>query len=340
MRFLRKVHPMTSVPSKPGITRDDVVSAYRFILGREPESESVVQSAVEGYESREELRLSFLQSAEFNAAMGSPEIVNRFPHDHHEGGQPIEVNCDRQVLGKLLAHIEKTWNRLGEQDPYWSVLSRERFSGDNFQNNQEAFWNSGKGDVVRLQRWLQRNEITLAADATCLEYGCGTGRITRWLSRQFQTVVACDISKAHLQLAQQELLREPAGQVTFLHIDHLSRLEELPAFDVLFSIIVLQHNPPPVIAYVLDKLLARLRPGGVAYFQLPTFRPDYRFVVSDYLDAVKHEKRAIEMHVLPQRYVFQIAARNDCELIEVAPDNMVGLWEFVSNTFLLRKRVG
>ena len=100
---------------------------------------------------------------------------------------------------------------------------------------------------------------------------------------------------------------------------------------------MLQHNPPPVIASILDKLLGRLRPGGIAFFQVPTFQPGYRFSVADYLADSESGKR-MEMHVLPQPYVFQIGLRNDCEPVEVSPDSLTGS-NFTSNTFLLRKRV-
>ena len=43
-------------------------------------------------------------------------------------------------------------------------------------------------------------------------------------------------------------------------------LDTLPEFDLFFSMIVLQHNPPPLIALMLEKIAARLRPGGVAVF--------------------------------------------------------------------------
>jgi hypothetical protein len=48
----------------------------------------------------------------------------------------------------------------------------------------------------------------------------------------------------------------------------------------------------------------------------------------------------MEMHVLPRRDVFEIAARNRREPIETAPDNMAASLDFISTTFLLRKRLG
>jgi SAM-dependent methyltransferase len=338
MRFpLRKIRTMASKVGKPAITRDDVISAYRFILGREPESESVVQSALAGYQSHEELRQGLLRSEEFAAAMAPFIIARRFPHDMMEGPEPVEVQCQPQTLAQLLAHVEGTWHQLGTEDPYWSVLTADEYRVENFAGNQERFWASGQLEVIRMGLWLKRNRIELPPSAVCLEYGCGTGRMTRWLAREFGAVIACDISAAHLEVARQAMPAEFAQKVAFKRVDRLAALDDLPPFDLLFSVLVLQHNPPPVIAYVLAKLLARLRPGGFAYFQVPTFRPAYRFEVAGYLSAASAAEKGMEMHILPQREVFQIAAQNGCRPLEVGPDNMAGSLDYVSTTFLLKK---
>ena len=101
---------------------------------------------------------------------------------------------------------------------------------------------------------------------------------------------------------------------------------------------MLQHNPPPVILAILERVFARLQPGGIAYFQVPTYRAGYRFVLEEYLreDVGKSE---MEMHVLPQSVIMQAAARHGLELLEVIEDPYTGMRPGeVSNTFLLRKR--
>jgi hypothetical protein len=45
----------------------------------------------------------------------------------------------------------------------------------------------------------------------------------------------------------------------------------LPKVDAVVTLIVLQHNPPPVIKLILRSLLDALKQGGVAYFQLLTY---------------------------------------------------------------------
>ena len=258
----------------------------------------------------------------------------RFPLDLEQESQ-IDVRCDEARLRQLFARVESTWERLGREDPYWSVVTWEGFSKERFQQNEEAFWQGGKQDVARLMAWLQRNRVMPRPEWTCLEYGCGTGRVTRWLADHFKSVIACDISSAHLSIARSRC--DSSSGVQLRRIEKLEEVNDLPRADLLFSIIVLQHNPPPIIAHILAGLLANIRPGGIAYFQVPTFWRGYRFDVNEYLAGVGS---GMEMHVLPQRHVFDIACKNQCHVLEVQADNMIGTMEGISTTFLLQKASG
>jgi SAM-dependent methyltransferase len=187
--------------------------------------------------------------------------------------------------------------------------------------------------LERLQTWQRRNCVTPRPGFTCLEYGCGTGRLTRCLAEQFKFVIACDISRPHLSIARSKRDSRDDG-VQFIRVEKIQAVHDLPSADLLVSVLVLQHNPPPVIAHILDGLLAPIRPGGIAYFQLPTLWRGHHFDVDQYLaDAGS----GMEMHVLPQRRVLDIARKNQCHLLEVQADNLIGTMEGVSNTFLLQK---
>jgi hypothetical protein len=101
-------------------------------------------------------------------------------------------------------------------------------------------------------------------------------------------------------------------------------------------VIVLQHNPPPVIALILRRLLRSLNPGGIAFFQVPTYGAEYRFHIQEYL--ARPLAPEMEMHLIPQSAVFRIAEEAGCSALEVEPDQCTGLPTWISNTFLLQKR--
>jgi SAM-dependent methyltransferase len=321
------------VESDPLVTREQVTAAYRFILGREPECEEVIRRTASHYKTFDALRQGLLASTEF--ATQFARIRDQFPLDL-SAGERVDVTTDDPTLNILLGRIAQAWASMGTDDPYWSVLSSPIYSRENFARNEETFWQSGEHDVKRFLIWLERNHVSASPGWSVLEFGCGTGRITRYLGQRFDSVWGCDISEPHLRLARDAVRRFAARNIGFIHIESMATLDELPAVDAIFSIIVLQHNPPPVIAHILDKLLKTLRVGGIAYFQVPTRSKGYTFNVYEYLKSDLNLN--MEVHVLPQRYIFDIISANACDVLEVQPDNMLGSPESISNTFLCRKR--
>jgi SAM-dependent methyltransferase len=114
-------------------------------------------------------------------------------------------------------------------------------------------------------------------------------------------------------------------------------VERLPNVDFIYSVIVLQHNPPPIIAYVIRQFLRALNAGGVALFQVPTYRLGYEFVLNKYLSN-EAKKSEMEMHVLTQDRIFEIIRQEGGKIIEVLEDGWTGLgYKELSNTFLVQK---
>jgi ubiquinone/menaquinone biosynthesis C-methylase UbiE len=99
--------------------------------------------------------------------------------------------------------------------------------------------------VERMVVWMERNGICLGRHQICLEYGCGTARITPFLATRFNLTHACDISTPHLALAAQAIRQAGLeARVTFRQVVSTQSVRQLPPADVIFSIIVLQHDPP------------------------------------------------------------------------------------------------
>lgn len=150
-------------------------------------------------------------------------------------------------------------------------------------------------------------------------------------------VYAYDISKSHLDFAERYFTQEGIDNVSLHHLKRVEELYMLPKVDLIYSVIVLQHNPSLLIAFMIKQLLKALNPSGVAIFQLPTYRLGYEFLLHRYLEE-KTKRKEMEMHVLAQRDVFRIIRQEDCTMIEVLEDEWAGMWEVgLSNTFLVMK---
>ena len=315
------------------VDEETVTWAYRLFLDRETNAEEARQTATQ-FRNTAELRAYFTSSAEFrdkSAGLYAPALTGIEP------ALDIDYDPPESDLQALFHHVQTTWQKLGEEAPHWSVISAERFRPENFEANKDVFFASGKRDTDRILNTLARNGIDRAKLKSCAEYGCGVGRVTQWLAGEFETVYGCDISRSHLGLARESLDAAGKANVQLVHIRTIEDIKALPKVDLVYSVIVLQHNPPPIIRLIVESFMRALNPGGVALFQVPTYRAGYQFSMQQYLrDGLTSEH--IEMHVLPQRVVMEVIRQNGGEIIEVIEDGWVGFRPGeMSNTFLAQK---
>lgn len=308
--------------------------AYRLFLDREPENLQAVREMAAALRTSAEIRRCFMASQEFSLH----QDINRRPSlIGNEKPMWIDDVEDPTEIARLLDHIARTWTSFGDSEPHYSVITDPKFKPDHLAQNIEAFSASGRDGVERLDAALARTRAALGRDATCLELGCGVGRVTAWLARRCAHVIATDISQSHLVLARQHLHERGSANVEFHQLTGVGSLDTLPQFDLFFSVIVLQHNPPPIVRAILDRVFARLKPGGLAYFQVPTFRVGYEFRLDQYLRD-DFGKNNMEMHVVPQATIMRVATQHGLDLLEVIEDTYTGMRPGeVSNTFLFRK---
>ena len=311
------------------VSRSDVIAAYRLFLDREPENEQVIEDHIDN-RSIEDLHRVFLASEEFRS-----RFHNSFkPFDWPP--MTVQTRTSGPELQAMFDVVNAIWTQLGREDPYFSVLGDPADRGTDIGGREAAFYESGRHEVERLFSFAARSGVELRPDMSCFELGCGLGRVTRWLAPRFRQVQAADISGAHLAIAEKSLRAAGAANVTLIRLADLDTLRSIRDFNLFFSVIVLQHNPPPVMAAMLRNILENLNPGGIGYFQLQTYGLNYEFRVDSYL-ADRPVGPVIEMHVLPQEAVLDIVYETGCKLLEVREDGQGGATKGISQTFLVHK---
>lgn len=309
---------------------------YRLFLDREPESEQTVKNRTGVFKSTQLLRQHFLSSEEY---VSKNQDWNRFCYLGLLPKMEVSTELKSEQQSKLTKHVQKTWEELGEVDAHWSVLSTDSYRSDQIEKNQEDFKQSAKTDMMILEATLERNGIDISQFSSCREFGCGVGRVTRYLAERFDQVEGIDISRNHLEIASQSMTADGLNHVSFKHITSPEDLGELPKTDFVFSVMVLQHNPPPIMARIFSNLLERLTPGGIAFIQIPTYRHNYAFEVESYIKSPPFGEDELEMHFLPQSEVFKIIDQSNCLTVEAIEDNYIGRnLNMLSNTFLVRKK--
>ncbi len=309
---------------------------YRALLRREPDEEGMKLYAgkINSFGLASVVR-EFLASDEYRQhSLGAPSLdLNWGP------SMLVQTELTSDQLDTLWQHVQQVWTNLGVIDPFWSVLSSEKYRKSNMddQSALEEFYASGISDINYLKAYLNRSGLSLGPDIIAAEYGCGLGRVTRYLAQEVGSVIAFDISASHLAAARERLHHDEIKNVEFIHVNERADLSKMKDIKLFFSLIVLQHNPPPVIIDVLKAAFSSLIQGGIAFFQVPVYSKNYEFSVQEYLKT-SFENRSMEMHFLSQKTIFQLAKENGMRVLEVRSDHWTGNYDsWISNTFLMQK---
>ena len=307
-----------------GLIRDDVMNAYP---GEAHAQRSGFRVALTLHDTvNYTVRLQFLGSicdhhVDFSiseARTACPNAVRDFVASiQNVNDQHIETICDPESLDILLKRVEDTFGGYGESDPYWSVLTDDRFRSGVISEHLDEFFATGHDSLALLTAALHRNGLSIDDIHSVIEVGCGVGRVTIHLADLFDQVIGLDISRPHLAIARQVSDRMGKINIRYEHMSSLSVIDQLPMCDAIYTVIVLQHNPPPVMRFMLDRLLQRVAPGGVAFFQIPVLTPGYSYTTKQHLS---QHPGGIEQHVLPQREVFRLLSENRFEILEALPD--------------------
>lgn len=314
------------------VTREEVFSAYRLVLGREPESERVIEQAMEA-DSLSHLRSIFLGSAEFSHKYDADRGALQVGRFTDIPSIDVDIACTPDQLRAMFDRIAMAWRQFGETEPHWSVLTNEDFRQDRLADNIDRFYASGSDDVETHLNMLRRAGLPVSF-AKAMDFGCGVGRLSLALAARAHQIVGVDISPPHLKLASERARDTGIANISFEPIGSVDDLNRYRGFDFVLSRIVLQHNPPPVMAALFSKLLAALAPGGTAIIQMPTYMHGHRFSAAEYLAS---DQPQMEMNGLPQPIIFGLIEQADCRVIEVREDISAGN-SALSHIFCMQRR--
>lgn len=311
-------------------TDPDVRALYAIVLDRVPESEAVVAGHVGGAVSVETLLSSFLASEEYAARTATLAAARMW---RQQDPAAVALDATPEQMAAMRAHVRGIWSGFGEEQTYWSVLTADEYrDGAIDEQAIERFYASGADHAADMLALLRRNGADTDAIRDMLDFGCGVARLAEPFLRHVGRYTGVDISPGHLRLARNRA--EQRGLAAgFLDIDGFFASDI--AYDLYYSMIVLQHNPPPIMLEMLREGLRRVRPGGYALFQCPAYLHGYRFATDRYLGG-EHRNEGIEMHALPQRAVFAALAETGFTPLEVVPDPQIGNIGY-SYVYLARK---
>ena len=231
------------------VTEEEVVWCYRSILERNPESTEVVRDLAGTAQDFRSLVKIFLDSHEHRTRNSRAALVPLA-----RGEMEIELAASPAELAQLIDRIREAWTHLGKVRPHHSVLTGDAYLPEALDEAAiERFYDSGKQELSSMiEAILERHGFAGLESKTCVEYGCGLGRVTLALASKCAAVHGYDISPNHLALAEKRAAETGAGNVRF----HLCTADvigkPLEPCDFFFSCIVFQHNPPPIMLAMLS----------------------------------------------------------------------------------------
>lgn len=173
---------------------------------------------------------------------------------------------------KEFARQLQIWDALGEEDPYWAVLSTPGTRGNRW--DVEEFLATGVHEIDRLFDRLRGLDLTVG-EGRALDFGCGVGRLTRALARRFERADGVDIAPSMIARARELNL---TGDRCQFHVNSAAdlRIFATGSFDLVYSRITLMHVPPRFTRRYLMEFARVLKPGGLAIFHVPSSMPWYR----------------------------------------------------------------
>jgi SAM-dependent methyltransferase len=230
--------------------------------------------------------------------------------------------------------LKNDWESLATRDALYAILTDQTRAGGKW--DLAEFMATGEAEVEIVTNHLRRIDCVPNHDGAALDFGCGVGRLTQALARDFSSCVGVDISQQMIQKAESLNGYPNCRYMT-------NSRERLPfadsSFSFIYSNIVLQHLPRRFSTAYLKEFVRLLEPGGVLVFgvQDSFATPD----ASSLLIRARHILRLrsritvalglgpgnMQMHCLPERAVRRAlgsAAIVDVQLTNTAAKDFNG----------------
>jgi len=160
--------------------------------------------------------------------------------------------------------------------------SERQASGDDVVRTTGWVFNNETGSELTLEQFVATGDSEVPAyltvfglraadadgrttdDKTLVEIGCGIGRMTCAFTREYGTVIACDLDAGFLERSIETVSQ--FGKVDRLQTSHVTdgHTLDLPpnSTDIAFSYITLQHCDPDDAQELTSEAVRITRPGG------------------------------------------------------------------------------
>lgn len=230
-----------------------------------------------------------------------------------------------------LTRLQRDWNDLARLDAMWSILSNRKTKYGRW--SKENFMQTGSLEVNHLLSKIKELGFP-KKHRLALDFGCGIGRVSRYLAQHFELVVGVDISFVMLEKARN--INKGQSNLAFVQTGDPALSCFPPAsFDLIYCSRVLQHMPSKELASQYLSSLARLlATEGLLYVQMPAkiglsrrmlsrrmlYEPLRQLGISPGTLYRLLGLHPMNLVTLEEQEVLRILAQEDLQPLEIAPD--------------------
>jgi SAM-dependent methyltransferase len=158
-----------------------------------------------------------------------------------------------------LAVIKESWDRAAVEDAMYNIITDPAKMNGGW--TEQDFLAHGRAEITAAMQRLDDLGLPVGS-RLALDFGCGVGRLTVALAEHFDYVTGIDISTEMIARAI------PNERVAYIQRDSLETAGTA-RFDLVYSMVVLQHMPQDLQHGYVREFFRVLKPGGVAMFHVP-----------------------------------------------------------------------
>lgn len=259
------------------VTSDDVINAYQWILGRNPENQDVIQHYVEKIADQKALRKIFIDSEEFKARFSADQL----------SAAPLDGTLHKDSLARNMIRALARPEWLASTQRYYRAVAATGFSTQQLLRIYRSMGFAEDNEYLRahfrrfheLFAWLIASTADLSRESNPTILEIGSSHHTTFL---YNKVLPCSLftlcrptstggpdeawaksggSEKHLQFNLNKIKSQAKS---------IDQAFEDNAFDVIICTEVVEHLTVPP-RDVFGTFLRKLKPNGLFYISTPNY---------------------------------------------------------------------
>ena len=161
----------------------------------------------------------------------------------------------------LVNNSSRDWEKFGESDPYYGVVSHENYKKENLSKEEiNKFFLTGReyvDDIIENIKIIDKNFEIINA----LDFGCGVGRLLIPLAKRSSRAIGIDISASMLNECRKNCERYDVNNVSLYN--SINEIQAIEKINFIHSFIVFQHIPLKQGYRLFEALVGLLERGGI-----------------------------------------------------------------------------